>query len=400
MVVRWRTAMKTTSVVRYGPTPDRLEQIAASPGRLREHVVLVSGLKSETHYFYSIGTTNQALQSGPEYYFDTSPPADATNSIRVWVLGDPGTDYPEQRAVRDAYYALIGPMRTDVTLALGDNAYPRGTDWQYQSAFFEIYRELFRHCAVWPAMGNHDSRSANSDTESGAYYQIFTLPRQAQAGGAPSGTEAYYSFDYGNTHFICLNSDDSDRSTNGPMLTWLKRDLQTNGKTWTIAYWHHCPYTKGSHDSDEIKDNDTRMVEMRENALPLLEAAGVDLVLCGHTHCYERSFLLHGHYGKSSSLQPQMVLDKGDGRADGSGAYHKIRGRLGSGPGTVYVNTGSAGHATRPTALHGLNHPAMCLSYNVPGSVVLNINGTRLDSMFLDGEGVALDHFSFIKDVR
>jgi hypothetical protein len=250
-------------------------------------------------------------------------------------------------------------------------------------------------------MGNHDARSAVSNTESGVYYQIFTLPRLGEAGGAASGTQAYYSFDYANVHFICLNSEDSDRSTNGLMCAWLRRDLAANNKQWTIAYWHHCPYSKGSHDSDEAKDNDAHMTEMRENVVPILEAAGVDLVLCGHSHLYERSFLLHGHYGKSSSLQSAMILDKGDGRPADSGAYHKAP-RTADGPslGTVYVNTGSAGHPTKVKDLHGLNHPVMCVSLNLAGSFVLDISGARLDAQFLDDSGVRDDTFTISKEPR
>ena len=65
-----------------------------------------------------------------------------------------------------------------------------------------------------------------------------------------------------------------------------------------IAFCHHPPYTKGSHDSDA----DIELMEMRQNALPILEDAGVDLVLSGHSHSYERSFLIDGHYGTSSTF--------------------------------------------------------------------------------------------------
>jgi 3',5'-cyclic AMP phosphodiesterase CpdA len=64
------------------------------------------------------------------------------------------------------------------------------------------------------------------------------------------------------------------------MLSWLEADLANTLQPWIIAFWHHPPYSRGSHDSDfEIE-----LLEMRENALPLLEAGGVDLVLCGHSH--------------------------------------------------------------------------------------------------------------------
>ena len=63
-------------------------------------------------------------------------------------------------------------------------------------------------------------------------------------------------------------------------MTWLKADLAATTQPWIIAFWHHPPYSKGSHDSD----TEVRHVEMREAALPVLEAGGVDLMLSGHTH--------------------------------------------------------------------------------------------------------------------
>src|SRR5258706_592214 len=104
-----------------------------------------------------------------------------------------------------------------------------------------------------------------------------------------------------------------------PMGSWLKQDLAMNEKEWLIAFWHHPPYTKGSHDSDF----EVELFEMRQNAVPILESYGVDLVLCGHSHCYERSFLIQGHYGSSWTFDESMKKDGGSGPADASGPYFK-----------------------------------------------------------------------------
>ena len=107
-----------------------------------------------------------------------------------------------------------------------------------------------------------------------------------------SGTEAYYSFDYANIHVVCIDSSDSDWTKRGPMLKWLKADLEANHQDWLIAFCHHPPYTKGNHNSDNDRDSEARMRLMRETVLPVLEEHGLDLLLCGHSHSYERSFLL------------------------------------------------------------------------------------------------------------
>jgi len=96
--------------------------------------------------------------------------------------------------VRDAYERSRGGAGTDLILTLGDNAYSDGTEREYERCFFDVYRDQLKRAILWPAFGNHDARSADSATESGVYYDLFTLPRLGQAGGVASGVEAYYSF--------------------------------------------------------------------------------------------------------------------------------------------------------------------------------------------------------------
>jgi len=173
------------------------------------------------------------------------------------------------------------------------------------------------------------------------------------------------------------------------MLTWLQQDLAATTQPWMIAFWHHPPYSKGSHDSDA----DIEMVQMRVNALPILEAGGVDLVLTGHSHSYERSFLIDGHYGLSSTFTAAMKKDGGDGRTDGSGAYEKPT--LGPAPheGAVYAVAGSSGQ----TSGGALNHPAMFVSFNTLGSMVLDVSGNRLDAAFIDSGALRRDYFTLVK---
>ena len=128
---------------------------------------------------------------------------------------------------------------------LGDSAYQSGTDAEFQNAVFNMYPMLLRQSVLWPTLGCHDSISADSTSQSGPYFDIFSVPRNAEAGGVASGTEAYYSFDFGNIHFIVLDSFESSRAPNGAMLTWLTSDLAATTQPWIIAYWHHPPYSKG-----------------------------------------------------------------------------------------------------------------------------------------------------------
>jgi hypothetical protein len=177
------------------------------------------------------------------------------------------------------------------------------------------------------------------------------------------------------------------------MLTWLEQDLAQNTRDWLIVFFHHPPYSKGSHDSDNLADSGGRMADMRANVLPLLEAYGVDLVLSGHSHSYERSFLLDGHYGLSGTLTETMKLDAGDGREGGTGAYHKNDTGAAAHQGAVYVVPGSAGQISGGT----LNHPAMRVSLNTLGSFLLEVDGDRLDARFITSTGAVGDAFTMTK---
>ncbi|HKQ59949.1 MAG TPA: metallophosphoesterase family protein [Candidatus Polarisedimenticolaceae bacterium] len=390
VVVRWRTDVATDSRVTWGSQPGSLTSSTTLAATTTEHVVTVAGLDAATTYYYAVGSTTQILAGDDAAtFFVTAPPSGSAPPVRLWVLGDSGTGDQNAFDVRDAYAAHSPPRHTDLWLMLGDNAYPVGSDADYQQRLFDVYPTMLRQSVLWPTLGNHDGFSSDSATQSGPYYDAFSLPSAGEAGGLASGTEAYYSFDFANVHFVVLDSFDSDRSAGGAMVGWLAADLAATQQDWIVAYWHHPPYSKGSHDSDSEQE----LIEMRQNVVPVLDAYGVDLTLSGHSHSYERSFLIDGHYGDSASFSPAMQLDAGDGREGGDGAYHKPELGAHAHAGTVHAVCGSSGQISGGP----LDHPAMVVSLNVLGSLVLDVAGNRLDASFLDAAGVVRDEFTLIK---
>jgi hypothetical protein len=390
VVVRWRTDVPTDSRVRFGMTT-ALGSEVTDAAQTTEHVVTVSGLNPETQYYYGVGTTTLTLASGSTYFFRTSPPVGTRKPTRVWVLGDSGQSNVGSRKVRDAYYAFTGARHTDLWLMLGDNAYNSGTDSEFQNGLFQNYFEtMLRKSVLWPSFGNHDGFSADSATQTGPYYDIFTLPAQAEAGGVASMTEAYYSFDYANIHFVCLDTSETSYTPGSPMLTWLAADLAATAQQWVVAFMHHAPYTRGSHSSDEEAD----LIAVRENICPILETHGVDLVLCGHTHSYERSMLINGHYGLGATFGSQHVVDGGDGQVGGDGAYRKPAVWRAPNAGCAYVVMG----ASAILEPHGtFDHPAMVYSEVSLGSLVLDVDGDQLDLRFINSIGATRDHFTMVK---
>lgn len=391
-IVRWRTDVPTDTRLWLGAGPGSLSDVYADPTPTTEHRAELSGLLPETVYYYAVGSSGGPLAGGDaDHHFRTAPPPGVARSVRIWAIGDSGEATAAQSDVLATYLAEAASRPADVWLLLGDNAYDRGTDEQFQSGLFAPFAAVLRETFVWPVLGNHDALSADSTTLTGPYYDAFSLPRHGESGGEPSQSEAYYSFDWGPVHFVALDSADSPLAPPSAMLEWLVADLAANARPWTIAFLHHPPYTKGSHDSDDPGDSSGRMIAVRENVLPLLEAGGVDLVLAGHSHAYERSFLIDGHYGFSMDFDPlTMLLDGGDGDPAGDGAYVLTPGAHG---GTVYVVDGSAARVGGGS----LDHPAHRLGTATHGALYLDVDGDRIVARFLDRHGVEIDTLTLVQ---
>jgi len=387
LVVRWRTSTATDTLVQYGDAPGNLGASVYNAQITTEHEITVSGLAPNGLYYYSVGSSSETLAGNDaNHYFLTFPPIGQNTAARVWVLGDAGTQTSSQIAVRDAYYGFTGTKHTDLWLMLGDNAYNVGSDTEYQGAVFNMYPTMLRKSVLFSTLGNHETAQSTAYVDTYPYFGIFTLPTAGEGGGVPSGTEHFYSFDFGNVHFICLDSMTADRATNGIMANWLRSDLANTLGTWIVAFWHHPPYSKGSHNSD----TENELVQMRQNFNPILEDGGVDIVLAGHSHCYERSFLIDRHYGVSSTFNNTNKIDGGSGRD--AAPYLKPPGLVAH-KGAVYSVAGSSGQ----TSGGSLNHPAMFVSLNVLGSVVLDFSTNQLDFKFVNSSGAVQDYFTVIK---
>jgi hypothetical protein len=387
---RWRTSVATASRVDIGGSPGAYSLSITDPVVTTEHEVKVSGLLPGTSYVYAVGEPS-ALMTPPDatYHCKTAPVAGSSSPVRVWVVGDSGENTSDSQGVRNRFETWSASQPPDLWLMLGDNAYGSGTDSDYQSGCFDLYSDQMRKYPLFPTRGNHDVLYSGANND---YLDFFSLPSLGQCGGVPSGSESYYSYDWGNVHFICLDSEGSSRSLSGPMLTWLRQDLAATNAMWVVCYWHHPPYTKGSHDSDDSGDSGGRMRDMRQNVLPILDSTGVDLVLSGHSHSYERSYLLNGHYGTSGTLTSAMKVDAGDGRVSGNGPYEKPHVQQFPFEGAVYTVAGSSAKLDGVSSM-----PCMVSSISARGSLVLDFNGDRLDARFLDASGVIRDNFTIVK---
>lgn len=423
VTIRWRTNVACNSRVTWGTAfgtyPNTVDDLTSTT----EHIVRITGLSADTKYFYTIGTTTVTLQATNTNYVLTMPAAGSTRKLRFLALGDCGNASTNQIDTKNAALNYIGSNDLDALLSIGDNAYNSGLDNELQTEFFDIYKnDLFKYCKLFTVPGNHDygNSSANTGVRNNGYYTSFSVPTAAECGGIASGTKAYYSYDIGNVHFVALDSygkEDANTTklydTSGAQCVWLKNDLAANTKQWVIVYFHHPPYTKTSHNSD-TETGDLMLV--RERFIRILERYGVDLVLCGHAHGYERSYLLKNYYNNESSplldANFNAVLHTATGNTqnakyDGTAnacAYTYNSGQFNHG--SVYIVSGSAGQLGGTSA--GYPHNAMYYSNATNGGCFyIEVDSNRLDAKFISYTGtggsvapVVRDQFTIFKDVK
>jgi hypothetical protein len=387
VVIRWITTQNQLGIIRFSDDHQYLSQIKLEASSTKNHTIKLSNLKPATKYYYQTGEVGSSQKVDTLHQWFYTPPLVITPT-RVWVIGDSGMAGETLNQVRDAANdwmrqqprlstteeASIKPGLIDIWIALGDMAYPSGTNDEYQAGLFDVFGHLLANTAIWPVYGHRDARRWT-------YFSLFDLPENAEAGGIASHTENYYSMDYSNIHLVMLDSQSSDRSVASDMVNWLKRDLASNKKTWVIVAFHHPPYAQDGHENSQ---------QMRENVLPVLEAAGVDLVLSSYNHNYQRSFLLDCAYQSSDKFSSENIVSDG---VDGKNQHYLKPLQKTPHQGTIYVVAGSASMVDD----NEVNNPLLYTALAEAGSMVIDIDKDKLIARFINDKGEVRDEFSITK---
>lgn len=282
-----------------------------------QQIVRLEGLEPAHTYCYSLKGLTAAAG------FRTAPEAGQAALVRFVAFGDSGSDDSDQLSL----LSQLGTVPLDLIVHTGDLAYENGTPAQLDGTVFNVYAPLLRSFALFPVTGNHDY-GTNRGTP---FFQAFVLPED----GDPALPERWYSFDWGNVHFVGLDTE----QTGAKEAAWLDKNLMQNQLPWTIVFAHRPPYSSGEHGGD---------AGFRQYFVPLLEKYQVPLVLNGHDHDYERTKVLNG---------------------------------------VTYVVTGGGGIGTRPVGSSSFT----AFSEAVIHFVYVEISGNRLDLHAIDGMGKEFD---------
>ena len=266
-VIAWMSEEPGAGFVEHGETSE-LEHEQGDGRTGKRHSVTLSRLRPGSRYYYRVAGARKTAS------FRTAPEGPGSG-FTFAVVGDSGTGSTAQRAVA----GLLEHMGPDLILHTGDVVYPKGDDADYDPKFFAPYRRIIEGVPVFPSLGNHDV-----ETKNGApYLQNFRLPRNN-----PENTGRYYSFDWGNAHFVSLDSElyyDDEGGDPERQKAWLERDLRETRQPWKFVFFHRPLYSSSEHGSDLL---------VREDLEPILAHYGVDVVFNGHDHDYERTVQVRG----------------------------------------------------------------------------------------------------------
>jgi uncharacterized protein (TIGR03437 family) len=311
-----------------------------------------------TFAYYGYEARLPKLTPGTEYRYRVLMNGDAmvpepmrfrtpgTQPFRFLAFGDSGTGSGPQGQL--AHRMLVHGAK--LVLHTGDLVYPTGTYSRYESLYFEYYKEMMKEVPFFPCPGNHDYYELNCIP----YRMMHSVPHETVS-TADSGR--YYSFDWGNVHFISLDSNESLEEAvhgRGRMLEWLDEDLQRTERFWRVVYLHHPAYSAGLH----CDEPEAHMV--RKYIAPILDKHSVPLVLNGHEHSYQRS----------SPVRDGRIVNQGEG--------------------TVYITTGGGGAVLHPV----FPSESIAASASEHHYVSCDVHGCRVHIKAIGVDGQELDTYT------
>ena len=296
--IAWQTLKPTTSVVEYGPTTALGQQIE-SEMLTTDHVLQLIDLKPNATYHYRVGGVAEDIpRFSKTTSFKTLKPS---GPVRLMLLADSGSG----NLLQHKFAKVIRDNQPDAILYAGDIIYNfKSGPPNYYPDFrhFSVYKKHMKSVPYFTAIGNHELYHGDA-----AYLNAFHLPTNnlPTLGLKPpnldypfSGTEHFYSFDVGDAHVSVLYNPwyahhNFSKDTN--QLHWLTNDLATTSKPWKLLLGHFPVASSASHGWSDYNANalpDT--IDFGNTIYPIVAKYGVDLMLAGHSHSFEKFNPING----------------------------------------------------------------------------------------------------------
>ncbi len=349
------TSGQSSKVILAKPNSVKLKLINKSTFLYRANL---SGLEFDASYSYQVSLNGKPISSGS---FDTRT---KKNKTRFAVFGDCGVGSPEQAKV--AYQ--ISLQKPQFALLTGDLVYTNGRELEYRKRFFPYYLSpeavpekgapLMNSIPFYMLVGNHDVYSYDLDKypDGLAYFYYTDLPLNApiptvtvEAVGNKSAVQAFkkntaprfprttnYSFDYGNVHIACLDANSYINPVDHALIEWLMNDMKNSKAEWKILAYHQPAF------NSSVRHYEYQIMRV---LAPISEKLGIDLVLTGHVHSYQRTVPLRFTPEQGPSDNRYIIGENGS--VNGKFKLDTLfDGKANTRPdGIIYVTTGAGGAA-------------------------------------------------------
>lgn len=276
ITVMWETDQPSDSRVDYGESA-QYGKVKESDELLTLHEIVLDDLWADSLFHYKVTSKDEGDEVESEDSTFQTAVAPGT-PFTFCDYGDNQGGYGHHEIICD----LIGGKSPRFVVHSGDMVQNGYNYDEWGTYFLNPARNLLRQVAMFTIPGNHERQHD--------YYTYF-VSNPADS----SGTEWYYSFDYGNAHFCMINSCDTAYGYGNDMTyypgtaqyEWIVSDLSSTEQEWKIVVFHHPPYSSGVHGCHEV-------YKVREYLCPLLAEYDVDIVFSGHDHLYERIVSMRG----------------------------------------------------------------------------------------------------------
>ena len=277
ITIMWETVYPSYGKILYGTDKQLDQTIIEESIPSVMHEITLSGLEKDQAYYYKVEVENLSSQV---YSFHTKKTRD--KPIKFIVYGD-SRSFPK---VHENLVKMMVDESPDLILNVGDVVTTGVHLNEWIDEHFYPLRHISGDVPSYISIGNH---------EYGGYWDTRVVPPYEERVHNPlnstGSTEYYYSFDYGNSHFIFLDpnkadSPDGDRISPGSQqYNWFVNDVKKakENSEWIFVFLHQPPYSEawsgGYYDGEPL---------LRKEIVPIIEANNVDIVFAGHTHDYER----------------------------------------------------------------------------------------------------------------
>jgi hypothetical protein len=366
--ITWRTEVRNLEgMVRYaeigsGSFPHKakiaaagVEELSTNVGKMNIYSVTLTGLKSGTTYMYQVSDGDGWSES---YTFSTA--AVKVSKFKFLVFGDSQSINYEawETTLHQAYRA--NPDAVFFT-NMGDLV-DVGQDYAHWDKWFSAAKGVIDTIPAMPLTGNHENYTPERRFSMPV---LFTAQFKVPLNGPEGLKKQAYSFDYGDVHFIVLDSQAGEQAQFLPTMleeqkTWLEQDLEATNKKWKVVFLHRPPYSNKMGGANP---------NVKRAFVPILDKYHVDVAFTAHEHAYARTYPLYH----------EQVVD--------------------SPRGTIYVATGRSGTKTyKDTEINEWN----TFFYNPldePNYLVVEIEGNVLKVKTYKQSGILIDDWSIQKAI-